>query len=115
VSALRAPIAVAVEVRARMGTADEPRRAFRLARAVGEDGVRLERAAPFEPGRPVEIRFALPGGETVAARAEVLHADGDDERESAGAGGRELAFIEPSGAARAAIGAYVEARLALRA
>ncbi|HTA21254.1 MAG TPA: PilZ domain-containing protein, partial [Polyangia bacterium] len=68
-SALRAPVAVAVEVRA------DARRVFRLAASVGEDGVRLERAAPFEVGRPVEVRFALPTDPgTLTLRAEVLHA-----------------------------------------
>jgi hypothetical protein len=40
---------------------------------VGEDGVRLVRPAPFEPGRPVEIAFALPDGPTLRLRAEVWH------------------------------------------
>ena len=110
-SALRAPVAVPVEVR--VGVGPETRRVFRLAASVGEDGVRLVRAAPFEIGRPVDVRFVLPAGETIEARAVMLHADADDERAQEGAGGRELAFIEPPGAARAAIGAYVRARLAL--
>jgi len=54
VSSLRAPIAVTVEVRA------AGQRVFRLAANVGEDGVALERPAPFERGRPVEIAFAMP-------------------------------------------------------
>jgi len=110
-SALRAPVAVPVEVRISAGL--DARRVFRLAASVGEDGVRLVRAAPFEIGRPVDVRFVLPAGEPVEVRAEVLHADADDENEHEGAGGRELAFIEPPGAARAAIGAYVRARLGL--
>ena len=112
-SSLRAPVAVPVEVRAPAGV--DGRRVFRLAASVGEDGVRLDRAAPFEIGRPVEVRFALPSGPVVALRAEVLHADGDDEQLNEGAGGRELTFIEPPGEARAAIGAYVRARLGLPA
>jgi hypothetical protein len=111
-SALRAPIAVAVEVRA------DARRVFRLAASVGVDGVRLERAAPFEVGRPVEVRFALPAPSpseagTLTLRAEVLHADSDDESANELAGGRELTFIEPPGEARAAIDAYVRQRLSL--
>jgi hypothetical protein len=108
-SALRAPAAVAVEVRVAAGA--ESRRVFRLSTALGEDGVRLLRAAPFEVGRPVDVRFALPAGEALALRAEVLPVDDDDRLE--GAGGRELSFIEPPGEARAAIRAYVRARLAL--
>ena len=52
---LRAPIAVPVEIRA------PARRVFRLAATVGEDGIRLARGASFEPGRPVDVRFELPG------------------------------------------------------
>ncbi|HVR00828.1 MAG TPA: hypothetical protein VMT47_01740 [Polyangia bacterium] len=110
-SGLRAPVAVPVEVSADVGA--EGRRVFRLAASVGEDGVRLVRAAPFEVGRPVAVRFVLPAGEAVMTRAEVLPADGDDEHEQEGAGGRELSFIEPSAETRAAIRAYVRARLSL--
>jgi hypothetical protein len=109
-SALRAPAAVPVEVRVSAG--GEARRVFRLSTSVGEDGVRLGRAAPFEVGRPVDVRFALPSGEALALRAEVLPVD-DDESELEGAGGRELSFIEPPGEARAAIAAYVRTRLSL--
>jgi hypothetical protein len=113
VSGLRAPVAVPVEIRAHVGT--EARRAYRLAASVGEDGVRLGRPAPFEIGRPVEVHFTLPGAEPAALvlRAEVLHADHDDETRNEGAGGRELTFIEPPGEARAAIRAYVRERLSL--
>jgi hypothetical protein len=113
-SGLRAPVAVPVEIRVDAGAG--ARRVFRLAASVGEDGVRLARAAPFEIGRPVDVRFVLPApldAETLALRAEVLHADADDENANEGAGGRELTFIEPSGEARAAIRAYVRARLSL--
>jgi hypothetical protein len=108
---LRAPAGVPVEVRAQVGT--EARRAFRLSQSVGEDGVRLVRPAPFEPGRPVEITFAPPGGPTLRMRAEVLHADADDEKKNEGTGGRELTFIDASGEARAALRAYVRQRLGL--
>jgi hypothetical protein len=108
---LRAPVAVPVEVRAEIGT--EPRRAFRLAQAVGEDGVRLVRPAPFEPGRPVEIAFTLPDGPTLRLSAEVLHADSDDEKKNEGKGGRELAFFDVPADARAALRGYVKSRLGL--
>ena len=115
-SGLRAPVAVPVEIRVDAGAG--ARRVFRLAASVGEDGVRLARAAPFEIGRPVDVRFVLPApldAQMLALRAEVLpvHDDRDDEDELQGAGGRELEFIEPSGEARAAIRAYVRARLSL--
>jgi hypothetical protein len=112
---LRAPIAVAVEIRA------PARRVFRLAWNVGEDGVRLQRALPFEPGRPVEIAFTLPEGHAaLALRAEVGAPDRD--REGGGAGGdasgdgepvTELLFLDPPEEARAAIRRYVHERLGL--
>jgi len=114
VSALRAPAAVPVEVR--VATGGGARRVFRLSTSVGEDGLRLRRAAPFEVGRPVDVRFALPAGEALALRAEVLpvqDGEGDDEDELEGAGGRELAFLAPPAEARAAIAGYVRARLSL--
>jgi hypothetical protein len=57
---LRAPIAVAVEIRAPAG------RVFRLAWNVGEDGLRLQRPLPFEAGRPVEARLTLPDADGTA-------------------------------------------------
>jgi hypothetical protein len=107
---LRAPIAVAVEVRT------DSRRVFRLASSVGEDGVRLERAAPFEVGRPVAVRFVLPpphAGEALTLTAEVHPADSEDETRQEGAGGRELTFVHPPAEAREAIRDYVRRRLEL--
>jgi hypothetical protein len=111
---LRAPLAVPVEVQVDAGAGGA--RVFRLAASVGEDGLRLERAAPFELGRPVEVAFALPrlaGPVALRVRAEIQHADADDENKNEGTGGCELAFIEPPGEARFAIGAYVRERLGL--
>jgi hypothetical protein len=100
---LRAPIAVPVEIRA------PARRVFRLAFQVGEDGVTLQRGAPFEAGRPVELSFTLPdGAERLALRAELVAGDGDD-----GAAPTELAFLDPPEAARAALRRYVRERLGL--
>ena len=76
---LRAPIAVPVEIRA------PARRVFRLAAAVGEDGIRLARGASFEPGRPVDVRFELPDGGVLALRAIVTEGDAQDD---------ELGFVE---------------------
>jgi hypothetical protein len=95
---LRAPIAVPVEIRA------TARRVFRLAQAVGEDGIRLARAASFEPGRPVDVRFDLPDGGRWALRATVA---GDD------AEGDEVLFVDPPADAREALRRYVHGRLAL--
>jgi hypothetical protein len=97
---LRAPIAVPVEVRAPSG------RVFRLAWNAGEDGVRLERPAPFEPGRTVDVRMALPDGEGTFELAARLLTD-DDERAV------ELVFLDPPEAAREALRRYVIRRLGL--
>jgi hypothetical protein len=108
---LRAPIAVTVEVRGQ--TREGPRRVFRLAWNLGEDGLALERPAPFELGRPVELRFTLPdGGETLRLDAEVRAADGDDE-ERAAEGGRELGFLATRDDERRAVRRYVQERLGL--
>jgi len=95
---LRAPIAVPVEIRA------PARRLFRLSAAVGEDGIRLARGAPFEPGRPVEVRFALPDGAPFALRAVVEAGDAE---------GDEMAFVDPPADAREALRRYVHGRLGL--
>jgi len=96
---LRAPIAIPVEIRA------PARRVFRLTANVGEDGVRLRRGSSFEPGRPVEVRFALPGGgEALALRAVVAPGDAEDDA---------LDFVDPPSDSRAALRRYVHDRLGL--
>jgi hypothetical protein len=108
VSSLRAPVAVSIEIRA---PGDPERRVFRLAAAIGEDGARLERPAPFEIGRPVAVRFFLPDArEPLALRAEIALADGDGEGEH---GGREVTFLDPSTEARRELRGYVAERLGL--
>jgi hypothetical protein len=109
---LRAPIAVTVEVRA------AGRRVFRLAANLGEDGLALERPAPFERGRPVAISFALPdGGERLRMDARIEAGSDDDEDEEGGgggpAGGRELAFLRLGEDDRRLLRAYVTERLGL--
>jgi hypothetical protein len=97
---LRAPIAVPVEIRS------PARRCFRLARNAGEDGVRLARGCGFEPGRPVDIRFALPGGAVLALAARVEHGEQDDD---------ELTLLDPPAEARQSLRRYVHERLGLPA
>jgi hypothetical protein len=112
---LRAPIAVTVEVRAltRGGARDGARRAFRLAWNIGDDGLRLERPAPFEIGRPVEVRFTMPdGGAPLRLHAEVRPAPDDDE-EAGALGGRELIFLSPDEDDRRVLRLYVTDRLGL--
>jgi hypothetical protein len=96
---------VAVEVRA------SRRRVFRLSLEIGEEGVRLERPAPFELGERVELRLAIPDGEQLTLRATVEAADDEDER--ADKGGRALRFIAAPYEARRALHAYVARRLGL--
>src|SRR3954471_15188705 len=85
---LGAPAAVPVEVRS------AERRVFRLSREIGEGGVRLEQPAPFEPGRPVDVRFTLPGGSsTIQASAEVV-VTGDPAEEEGSRGGASLYFLD---------------------
>jgi hypothetical protein len=103
---LRAPIAVPVEIRSAKG------RLYRLAWAIGEDGIRLENAAALERGRPVEVRFALPEGEALALRAEIGDDEDDPDHDERS---RELAFVDPPDEARLAIHRYVKMRLELPA
>ena len=101
---LRAPIAVPVEIRA------PARRVFRLAATIGEDGVRLHRSTSFEPGRPVEVRFALPDGAgsgvplALALRAVIAPGRAEDDA---------LEFIDPPADSRTALRRYVHERLGL--
>ena len=77
---------------------------FRLSWNLGEDGIGLVRGSSFEPGRPVDVTFPLPGGETLTLRAEVAGADVADD---------DLRFVDPPYEARAAIRDYLRGRLGL--
>ena len=86
---------------------------FRLSREIGEGGVRLEEPAPFEPGRPVGVRFALPGSANrIEVNAEVV-TTGDAHEEEGSRGGAALYFLDLSPQAREEIAAYVAERLGL--
>jgi hypothetical protein len=98
---LRAPIAVPVEILA------DGRRAFRLAAAIGEDGLRLQTRLPFEAGRIVEARLQLPDGTALALPAR-LAGQGDEPAD-------ELLFLEPPADSRRLIHSYVVDRLELPA
>jgi hypothetical protein len=103
---LQAPAAVPVAVRA------SRRRLFRLSQQIGEEGIRLEKLAPFELGEPVEVQLAVPDSdEVVTLRATVEAVDEEEER--AGLGGRGLRFIEPAHEARQILRGYVARRLGL--
>jgi hypothetical protein len=102
---LQAPAAVPVELHASRG------RVFRLSRALGEEGICLERVAPFELGARVELRLNVPGSdEPLTLRATVEALDDDEERAEQGRG---LRFIEPHHEARRALRTYVAQRLGL--
>jgi hypothetical protein len=108
----RAPIAVPVEIRA------GNRRVYRLAHDIGEDGLSLEQPAPFDEGRPVEIRFVLPlPDETVALtlKAELQagsHAAVDEDgRPLETFGGSELSFHEMSPNDLEELRRYIKGRL----
>ena len=105
---LRAPVAISIEIRA----AGEPdRRVFRLAAAVGEDGLRLKQPIPFDIGRPLEVRFLLPDDtEPLVLRAELALGDEDGEGEH---GGREVTFVSAPGEARLRLHHYIADRLGL--
>jgi hypothetical protein len=104
---LSAPAAVPVELRA------GERRIFRLSREIGQGGLMLARPAPFEPGRPVSIRFTLPGGpHPLELEAEVV-ATGDPAEEQGERGGLALHFLDLAPETRSAIGAYIADRLDL--
>ena len=97
-------MAIPVEVRA------GDRRVFRLSREIGPLGLRLEKTTPFEPGRPVILRFVLPGDPTERqTRAKIEEIDlADGESGAAG-----LAFTELPPNTRDAIVRYVTSRLGL--
>jgi hypothetical protein len=97
---------VPVELQASRG------RIFRLSRELGEEGICLQRAAPFELGARVELQLTLPGSDerlVLRARVEAL----DDAEERAEQGGRGLRFLEPPHEARRALRTYVAQRLGL--
>jgi hypothetical protein len=104
---LSAPAAVPVELR----TAD--RRSIRLSDEIGTGGIRLTSAAPFEPGRPVEVRFVLPGtDETLVMNAEVV-LTGDPSEEAGERGGAAVHFLRPTPEERTALAGYVSDRLGI--
>jgi hypothetical protein len=98
---------VSVELRA----AD--RRVYRLSEEIGTGGIRLRVAAPFEPGRPVSVRFSLPGSPVpIELTAEVV-TTGDPSEDGGEGGGTALYFLDPSQDVAADLAAYVAERLGI--
>ena len=109
---MQAPIAVAVEIRA-LDTGPRLERAFRLSRALGEDGLRLERDLPFEAGRPVSVELFLPDDPRPlrAAGTVVAVAPEDEEREGERSRPRAVRFTTVDAETRARLVRYVEERM----
>jgi len=103
---LTAPVRVPVEL---SGGA----RWFRLAHAVGVDGLTLGQAAPEELEGTFEARFRLPGDlqpiRVRARAAEVVVGEGEQERGER----RALVFLDLDPASRARIEGYIQERLGL--
>jgi hypothetical protein len=106
---LAAPVAVPVEVRS------GGRRVYRLSLDVGEGGMRLIHPAPFEVGRPVEVRFRLPDVATPITLNAELATSGEAVEEGGERGGCALYFLQPPEEARTAVARYVRDRLGLPA
>ncbi|HZS39761.1 MAG TPA: hypothetical protein VFF06_23170 [Polyangia bacterium] len=105
---LRAPLRVPVELRART-------RWFRLAHAVGLDGLSLGSAAPDEAEGALDLAFHLPGdARPIRCRARVHEVVVDrGERETERAEKRDVRFLDLDEDGRARIERYVEERLGL--
>jgi hypothetical protein len=103
---LRAPLRVPVELK-REG------RWFRLAHAVGTDGISLGQAVPDEVEGPLEVAFHLPGAAApLRCHGEVIEevvGEGDEER----AERRAVRFLDLDEAGAALIQAYVQERLGI--
>jgi hypothetical protein len=104
---LSAPAAVPIELRA----AD--RRSFRLSEEIGTGGIRLGVAAPFEPGRPVEVRFSLPGSATLLVMDAEVVTTGDPSESGGERGGAALHFLRPTPDEKVALATYVSDRLGI--
>jgi hypothetical protein len=104
---LSAPAAVPVELR----TAD--RRSIRLSEEIGTGGIRLTSAAPFEPGRPVEVRFVLPGTSAPLVIDAEIVTTGDPSEEAGERGGAAVHFLKPTPDERTALAGYVSDRLGI--
>ncbi len=104
---LEAPVAVPVEVRA------PDQRVYRLCESVAVEGLRLERPAPFEIGREVSVRFALPDGEAPLVLRAHVETTGEAAEEDGERGGCGLRFFQVTEGPRAILTRYVLSRLGL--
>ena len=104
---LSAPAAVPVELRS------SERRLYRLSREIGLGGLVLVKPAPFEPGRPVTVRFSLPGAATALELQAELVVTGDAAERGGEAGACSVHFLAANPDIRSAISTYISDRLAL--
>jgi hypothetical protein len=109
---------VTVLVRA-LDTGAEVERVWRASCRIGESGVALRRALPFERGRPVEIGLLLPDDDQPLAATGVVselpahELDEDSDPEPARPRPRAITFTAIDPEAKQRIARYVEERLLL--
>ena len=121
---LPAPLHVTVLVRA-LDVGPKLERVWRLSCAVGEEGVRLRRDLPFEPGRPVAVELTLPDQDLRVAATGVVaevppddddNDDHDDDESDASVDAdrprpRAVVFTALDPVARRSLATYVEERM----
>jgi hypothetical protein len=110
---VKAPLAVAVEIRA-LDVGPRLLRCVRLSRAISEEGLTLELPVPFEAGRPVRVELTLPDDDPapLGATGLVRALPPDDETlegEASRPRGVSFTLLDPD--ARARIARYVGERL----
>jgi len=108
---LPAPLAVAAEIRA-LDVGPRIDRVWRLTRAIGEVGVRLERDLPFEAGRPVGVTLTLPDDDAELSASGIVEgvAPDDEAAEGEAARPRAVAFRSLADDVRLRILRYVKER-----
>jgi len=108
---LPAPLAVAVEIRA-LDVGPRIDRVWRLTRAIGEVGLRLERDLPFEAGRPVGVTLTLPDDDVALSANGIVETVPPDDEAADGeaARPRAVAFRALAEDARRRILRYVKER-----
>ena len=99
---LPAPLAVPVEVRA-LDTGPDLDRVWRLALAIGEAGLQLERDLPWAPGRPVRVELVLPDDPAPLAATGVVAPRRSDT----------IAFTQLDPEPRRRLAGYVQERMLL--
>jgi hypothetical protein len=89
---LPAPLAVAAEIRA-LDVGPRLDRVWRLTRAIGEEGLRLERDLPFEAGRPVGVVLILPDDDVAVSASGIVEAVPPDDEAAEGEVARPRAVV----------------------